>query len=277
MALHLPAVPPILKPIQHFLKVAAEHERRDPVVTYWSRLYALQNGLQIDKSAESLAILLPLMDWLENAKKSGASEEAITNDVVAQAHMENCGNRLFLWADKEDRAAHFNKNVVKAFYTAGVIYDVCETFGELSVEVQEQRKYAKWKAAYIHSCLKKGETPQPGPVGGDDEEDLAGDVSMPVPQQPHQPGPGPSGPNVMGFQPPPPAASPAPAAASSYQPPAPAPAASSGSSVSLNFDQIAKAQKYSKLAYSALNYEDVPTAVVNLQKALHLLQTGVDA
>ena len=60
------------------------------------------------------------------------------------------------------------RNVVKAFYTAGVIFDVCETFGELSVEVQEQRKYAKWKAAYIHNCLKSGEQPQPGPVGGGD-------------------------------------------------------------------------------------------------------------
>lgn len=30
-------------------------------------------------------------------------------------------------------------------------------------------KYAKWKAAYIHKCLKSGETPIPGPAGGDDE------------------------------------------------------------------------------------------------------------
>ena len=34
--------------------------------------------------------------------------------VVASAHIENHAMKLFLWADKEDRAANFNKNVVKA-------------------------------------------------------------------------------------------------------------------------------------------------------------------
>lgn len=54
------------------------------------------------------------------------------------------------------------RNVVKAFYTAGMIYDVLTTFGELTDEAAQNRKYAKWKAAYIHNCLKNGETPVPG-------------------------------------------------------------------------------------------------------------------
>lgn len=33
----------------------------------------------------------------------------------------------------------------------------------------QHRKYAKWKAAYIHNCLKNGETPQPGPIGMEGE------------------------------------------------------------------------------------------------------------
>ena len=39
-------------------------------------------------------------------------------------------------------------------------------------------------------------------------------------------------------------------------------------------EQIAQAQKHCKYASSALTYEDVPTAIENLQKALRLLQTG---
>jgi vacuolar protein sorting-associated protein VTA1 len=39
-------------------------------------------------------------------------------------------------------------------------------------------------------------------------------------------------------------------------------------------DQINKAQKFIKWAGSALDYDDVPTSVMNLQKALHLLTTG---
>lgn len=45
-----------------------------------------------------------------------------------------------------------------------MIYDVLTTFGELTDEAAQNRKYAKWKAAYIHNCLKNGETPIPGMV-----------------------------------------------------------------------------------------------------------------
>ena len=39
-------------------------------------------------------------------------------------------------------------------------------------------------------------------------------------------------------------------------------------------EQIAQAQKFCKYASSALTYEDVPTAIDNLQKALKLLTNG---
>lgn len=75
------------------------------------------------------------------------------------------------------------RNVVKAFYTAGVIYDSLLTFGELSEEATDKRKYAKYKAAYIHTCLKNGETPVPGPPteGGGESDD---NNSLPGPSNP---------------------------------------------------------------------------------------------
>lgn len=42
-------------------------------------------------------------------------------------------------------------------------------------------------------------------------------------------------------------------------------------------DQMLTAQKYCKYASSALNYDDVNTAIENLQKALKLLTTGQDS
>ena len=99
-----------------------------------------------------------------------ADNEAVTSEIVASAHIENYAMKLFEWADKEDRAARFGKNVVKAFYTASNLFDVMQVFGELTPEVKHARKYSKWKAAYIHNCLKKGEQPVPGPMGGDDSE-----------------------------------------------------------------------------------------------------------
>jgi len=32
-----------------------------------------------------------------------------------------------------------NKNVVKAFYTAGMLLEVCSTFGELNEEIAQQK------------------------------------------------------------------------------------------------------------------------------------------
>lgn len=46
--------------------------------------------------------------------------------------------------------------------------------------------------------------------------------------------------------------------------------------VTLTAEQMAKAQKYCKWAGSALSYDDVKSAIDNLQKGLNLLQTGVD-
>lgn len=52
---------------------------------------------------------MALMDYLEKEKKRLGDNEAITNDVAAQAHIENYALKLFLWADGQDRAAQFNK------------------------------------------------------------------------------------------------------------------------------------------------------------------------
>lgn len=335
MSLSLPTAPPSLKSIQHYLKTATEHEKRDPVVVFWCRIAALQAGLALDKSSkEALALLLPLMDWLETTKKEMAANEAISNEVVANAHLENYAMKLFLWADKEDRAANFNKNVVKAFYTSGILFEVLTTFGELTPEVSHHKKYAKWKAAYIHNCLKNGETPIAGPMATGEDDDLQlpgvpGSETTHVPNNPQDGGAAgypPSGYAPVGgvpVYPPagapgyPPAGAPGypPAGAPGYPPTgapgyppagapdyAPAgapqqpvypqagqPAAAavapvaalrnlnlqpSPGGVKLTVEQIAKAQKFCKYAISSLDYEDMQSAVDNLNKALVLCTTG---
>lgn len=304
--MEFPPCPPSLKSIQHFLKLAQEHDSRDFVIAYWARLYALQVGLKAStQTAEETKLLLAIMDWLEQVKKQYADNEAVTNEVAAQAHIENYALKLFLYADKQDREENFGKNVVKAFYSSGVLYDILQTFGELSEEALHNRKYAKWKAAYIHNCLKNGETPIPGPLPDDDEDEFGGDntnasagtppeepAALDPPPAPYQLDPAPSdvtpptaeeildNPNKLpsppveeekpgGFVPYVPTAQPNPAtAATIYQPIVPV------AGVQITPDQMITAQKYCKYAGSALNYDDVKTAIENLQKALKLLSTG---
>jgi len=266
MVLSLPNCPPSLKPIQHFLKIAAEHDSRDPVISYWARVTALQTGLTLDKSSkEALAVLLPLMDWLEKEKAENVENEAIAHEVVASAHVENYAMKLFLAADQQDRAANFGKNVVKCFYSAGVLFDVMLTFGPLTPENAHYRKYAKMKAAYIHNCLKNGETPVAGPLVEEDEEE---DIKETPEETPQIPSIQPSAP-ASNFVPPQPTAS-APAPAISN----PSASSSGSSETNLSYDKVARAQKLCKYAISALDYQDTKTAVDNLTKALHLIQTG---
>ncbi|KAI8428639.1 hypothetical protein MSG28_007373 [Choristoneura fumiferana] len=248
-----------------------------------------------------------LMDWLEEAKKTYKDNEAVTNEVAGQAHLENYALRLFLFADKQDREQSYGKNMVKAFYTAGMIYDVLTTFGDLTDEAAQNRKYAKWKAAYIHNCLKNGEAPVPGPIqseGGEPEDSLPNEEPAPsgltqapgftpaapspaslptvpssfsnslpdpnlamraasqLPPVPYTPDPNPGG-----FVPYDPSQQPAPT--SLY-------GDTTTSVAQLTPEQIAKAQKYCKWASSALNYEDIKTAITNLTNALELLHTGRD-
>lgn len=111
MSINFPTCPTSLKSIQPYLKIASEHDNRDIVVSYWCRLYSLQVAMKLtaNKSPEETALLLALMDWLENTKKKYSDNEAITNEVAAQAHLENYALKLFLYADKQDRAANFGK------------------------------------------------------------------------------------------------------------------------------------------------------------------------
>ena len=44
-------------------------------------------------------------------KRSLKGEEALSSDLVAQAHLEEVGLKLFEFADGEDRKANFHKCV----------------------------------------------------------------------------------------------------------------------------------------------------------------------
>lgn len=310
-------LPATLKSLQHYMKIAAEHDKRNPVVAYYARMYVAQQGIKIDsKTPDARNFLIGLMDTLEKTKKASAeTNDAFKDDIVAQAVIEEYVLKLFDYADAEDRAEKFGKNVIKAFYTAGMLMDVLTQFSELSEEVAHKRKYSKWKAAHIHACLKNGEKPHPGPVGweGEEDDDEAGATSgapggvgfsappgagapphntdsyTAPPQYPagganyNAPGgypnqsnyswPDPNFPNSTA-PPVPPAAASKPYAAAPAEDWAAASSTTGVGGVTLSTTDIQQAQKYMKFASSALNFEDVATAIDNCEKALRLLKTG---
>ncbi|CAL7948128.1 unnamed protein product [Xylocopa violacea] len=175
-------------------------------------------------------------------------------------------------------------------YWSGLLYDVLTVFGELSEEAAQNRKYAKWKAAYIHNCLKNNETPVPGPIEENNENMISdknieqdtdastSDVTMGARSKEEEEtvdsnklinihdtnltdvdhGTIARG-NIEEW--------------SSESKESDAIEKTEGG-IELSAEQISKVQKFIKWAGSALNYDDVPTAVLNLRKALHLATTG---
>jgi vacuolar protein sorting-associated protein VTA1 len=73
-------------------------------------------ALKIDKKSEdAMKLLLSLMDWLEKQKTAMADNESITNEMAAQAYLENYALKVFLWADGQDRAGIFNKYAARVY------------------------------------------------------------------------------------------------------------------------------------------------------------------
>lgn len=161
--------------------------------------------------------------------------------------------------------------------------------------MEQKRKYAKWKATYIHNCLKQGIQPVPGDPSRPDrdvsgissltdderkmvennfnllddkngEDDVGGGSAAPdTPNPPNN--------NGNDFVHAPVSSPVTPVPSTPFLPPtvvAPQPTPSSGNIPTP--DQIQQAQKHCKFATSALNYDDIKTAVDNLEKALKILK-----
>lgn len=248
-------VPAEVKPIAHLLKIADDHESRNIVVTYWARRAAYRLAMRLfpgERSPETANLLIMIFDWLEEFKKANSDNEGITNQTTAHALIEEYALCLLEQADKLDKESIFNKNTVKAFYTAGLVIDILVQFENVEDVFKEKRRFAKWKAAYIHNCLKNGEIPVSGPrdslfledindgmlhISQIDPEDLKNYTIYKGPDVPQEIAyPDGNGGHVLYLQ------------------------------------GLQQAQLYCKYATSALNYVDVKHAVDYLTIALELLK-----
>ncbi|TPX34335.1 hypothetical protein SmJEL517_g02940 [Synchytrium microbalum] len=191
MASQSPPVPEELKHIAPYLQRSLELAQREPVVSYYCKYYAVKLAIEKGtKSKEGKSFALALMDTLEQEKKQLSNSEALSNDVVGFAHVENFALKIFLNADNEDRAGKASKQVstyfttnisrfptphkfrktAKTFLAASLFLELLRTFGELDGEIEEKIKYSKYKAADIMKALREGRVPEAGPPGGEQQD-----------------------------------------------------------------------------------------------------------
>ncbi|KAL0088430.1 Vta1 like-domain-containing protein [Phycomyces blakesleeanus] len=166
------SIPEELKYITPYVQRSQELAERDPIVSYYAQYYAVKLAIaRGPNNKDTNAYLSHLLDSLEKLKAAlGTDNEAIVDDIVGYAHVENFALKVFLNADNEDRSGNASKKTAKNFLAASIFLELLKSFGDLDPEVEAKIKYAKWKAADIMKALREGRTPVPGPPGGIIEE-----------------------------------------------------------------------------------------------------------
>ncbi|KAF9565474.1 hypothetical protein EC968_004150 [Mortierella alpina] len=171
-------VPEGLKNITPFLQRAAQLQDREPVVSYYSNHYALKLALPKVREANNRAFIEELFSVLEKQKKDIGDNEAISDDLVGYAHIENFALKIFKRADDEDRAGQASQKTAKNFVAAANFLELLKVFGDIDSDVEEKVKYAKWRAADIVKAIRDGRQPQPPPGAAADESSTPMDMGM---------------------------------------------------------------------------------------------------
>eukprot|EP00608_Synchroma_pusillum_P008234 CAMPEP_0198422618 /NCGR_PEP_ID=MMETSP1452-20131203/2517_1 /TAXON_ID=1181717 /ORGANISM="Synchroma pusillum, Strain CCMP3072" /LENGTH=231 /DNA_ID=CAMNT_0044142891 /DNA_START=23 /DNA_END=714 /DNA_ORIENTATION=- len=160
-------VPPALKPVLSYIKRAEELDAdtsnpNSATVAFFCRSYAVQRALELRQEGATgddvTNFLVTLMGRLE------ADKATVPNSTpeAGQPIMEEFARSVFKKADDEDRAGVADKGTARTFYAAGSFLDTLQQFGELSPEVAQMKKYAKWKAGEIITAIRDGRPIQPG-------------------------------------------------------------------------------------------------------------------
>ncbi|KAF4124847.1 vacuolar protein sorting-associated protein VTA1 [Geosmithia morbida] len=362
--------------ISRFVNRANQLRSIKPAIAYWCEYHAVNQivGKSLHSSDDDAFLYTKtLIERLETTKTEHATEEAIVDNDVAKAYVEQFAQQTFNRAERTMHAGKVTRQTADTFDAAATFFDVLREWGDPEPEVLQKIKFAKWNAARILKAIREGKDPNesnptpvkprempaldlndpevqeltspgavpPKPVSVEDAVDVgeppklvaqddyfpAGSTvpqtdptenspspltppaqdmpfgnspstssQVPLQPSPHIPtkvprefispvGPPPEDPSApdfidsvpLGFSDPDPPevlpessfASPAPTPTLAHVP-APSPTPAVGSTTA-NFRDINQAQKHAKWAISALNFEDVPTAIGELRKALAAL------
>ncbi|EEH55038.1 uncharacterized protein MICPUCDRAFT_37521 [Micromonas pusilla CCMP1545] len=244
------------KPLLPFLQRGDELQRADPKVAYYCRMFACEEGMRTsDKTPEMRELLSLLVLQLEKTKPSAGLQGAEEDE----AYVENFALRLFAKADKLDRGGRRDAKTAKLFYVASIVIETLRQFDvsngakhELSDEMAGKQRYAAWRAGELAKANREGRTAAPPPEEGEDESASAARTT----------GGGGTAGGGGGT------------AGGGGEEATTTTTTTQAFADGVSAAHVADAQKHAKYAVSALGFEDVPTAIDNLNKALALL-TGV--
>ncbi|KAG0263782.1 hypothetical protein DFQ27_001607 [Actinomortierella ambigua] len=165
-------VPEGLKVITPYLQRASQLAEKEPIVSYYSNYYAAKLAIQ-KANKDNRVFIDSLLSTLEKQRKEIGENEAISNDLVGYAHIENFALKIFTRADDEDRQGQASQKTAKNYVAAANFLELLKVFGEIDSDTEEKIKYSKWRAAEIVKAIRDGRVPTP-PQGaaGASQQDL---------------------------------------------------------------------------------------------------------
>ncbi|KAH6695477.1 Vta1 like-domain-containing protein [Plectosphaerella plurivora] len=148
--------------ITRFLNRGNQLRQFKPAITYWCEYWAVRQILMKqlhNADDECLAFTTNLMDQLEKTKTEHADEEAITDEAVGQALVEQFAQQTFDRAERTMTANKVTRQTADTLDAASTFFQLLNAWGPLDAETQKKVKYAKWNAARILRAIKDGEDP----------------------------------------------------------------------------------------------------------------------
>lgn len=240
-----------VKLMQHF-GIAKEYEKAPETIsiTYYCMMYVANEALKLQKEKQFVSNVL---DFLEATKKNNPHDDIIKSFVTGQQTIEELITMLVgetnEMDNEEEKSADQLRLLMRKHYTVGGLTDVLSVFGPVKDDFVTLGKIAKSRAVAIFRDLKAG-------AGSN----ISGASAAARPHESQAPVAPPTRPMPM----------PQPQVPSSHGTSA-YPAQSTGSTAA-PFDVITQAQKLCRYANSALEHEDVATAVKNCEEVLRLLR-----
>ncbi|OAA40707.1 hypothetical protein NOR_05795 [Metarhizium rileyi] len=181
-----PLPPPLKIPeVSRFINRANQLRTIKPAIAYWCEYHAVNQI--VTKSLHTndddcFAYTKALIERLEATKAERAEDEAIVDNTVGQAYVEQFAQETFGRAERVLRANKVTRQTADTFDAAATFFDLSHEWGTPDPDVLKKIKFAKWNAARILKAIREGKDPNETNPQVQDEEEHPEQIPSPTDQ-----------------------------------------------------------------------------------------------
>ncbi|KAH0608919.1 uncharacterized protein H6S33_001147 [Morchella sextelata] len=156
--------PSELSSVKQYIRRGNQLRNVDPVITYycyfWAIKHILANSLH-SQSPECTVWTTDLMDELERRKAALEGNELITDDMAAQAYVENFALKIFNNGAQIIDTNRATSQTADTLLAGVTLLEVCRVFGDLDADTHKKIIYGKYQSSRILKAIQAGQDPNP--------------------------------------------------------------------------------------------------------------------